>query len=365
MNRPLRGPQNPTPVDHATDTYDTIDWLVKNVPETQRQGRHPRHLLRRLPAADGARQSAPGAQGVGADEPDGRRLDGRRLVPQRRVPPAEHAVHLRAGGDARERRRSGGRATSTTTTCSCRPGRRASSGRRRGLEQVGFWRKILEHPSYDAFWRDQAVDKLLAAQPLKVPVMLVHSLWDQEDIYGAPAVYKAIEPKDTGNDKVFLVMGPWHHGQEIGDGSALGALRFDSDTALYFRQRDPAAVPRPVPEGRRAEGRRRARSRRSRPGRTRGGGCPRGRRAARAAARSSRRRSISRAGSKLGFDAPKPATRRSTSTSPIRPSRCRSARVRSARRATTTADAGASGSSTTSARRPGRPDVARRSSPTS
>ena len=66
--------------------------------------------------------------------------------------------------------------------------------------------------------------------------MLVHSLWDQEDIYGALAVYKAIEPKDTGNDKVFLVMGPWHHGQEIGDGSALGALKFDSDTALYFRQ---------------------------------------------------------------------------------------------------------------------------------
>src|SRR5258706_10526285 len=34
MNRPVHGPQNPTPVDHATDTYDTIDWLVKNVPET-------------------------------------------------------------------------------------------------------------------------------------------------------------------------------------------------------------------------------------------------------------------------------------------------------------------------------------------
>jgi putative CocE/NonD family hydrolase len=109
-------------------------------------------------------------------------------------------------------------------------------GRRRGLEQVGFWRKVLEHPGYDAFWRDQAMDKLLAAQPLKVPVMLVHSLWDQEDIYGAPAVYKAIEPKDTGNDKVFLVIGPWHHGQMIRDGSALGALKFGSDTALYFRR---------------------------------------------------------------------------------------------------------------------------------
>ena len=109
-------------------------------------------------------------------------------------------------------------------------------GRRHGLEQVGFWRKILEHPSYDGFWRDQAVDQVLAAQPLKVPVMLVHSLWDQEDIYGAIAVYKAIKPKDTDNDKVFLVLGPWHHGQEISDGSTLGALKFDSDTALYFRR---------------------------------------------------------------------------------------------------------------------------------
>jgi putative CocE/NonD family hydrolase len=50
------------------------------------------------------------------------------------------------------------------------------------------------------------------------------------------AVYKALEPKDTANDRVFLVMGPWHHGQEIDEGSTLGALKFNSDTALYFRQ---------------------------------------------------------------------------------------------------------------------------------
>jgi uncharacterized protein len=109
--------------------------------------------------------------------------------------------------------------------------------KRRGLEQTGFWRKLLEHPAYDSFWQQQAVDKILAKEPLKVPVMLVHSLWDQEDIYGAIAVYKAIEPKDTNNDKVFLVMGPWHHGQEIADGSSLGAIKWGSDTALYFRQK--------------------------------------------------------------------------------------------------------------------------------
>jgi putative CocE/NonD family hydrolase len=49
-------------------------------------------------------------------------------------------------------------------------------------------------------------------------------------------VYKAIEPKDTANDMVFLVLGPWRHGGEIGDGSSLGPLRFGSDTGLYFRQ---------------------------------------------------------------------------------------------------------------------------------
>jgi putative CocE/NonD family hydrolase len=66
--------------------------------------------------------------------------------------------------------------------------------------------------------------------------MIVHGLWDQEDIYGSTAVYKALEPKDTANDKVFLVLGPWHHGQQIRNGSALGAIHFDSDTALTFRR---------------------------------------------------------------------------------------------------------------------------------
>jgi len=66
--------------------------------------------------------------------------------------------------------------------------------------------------------------------------MLVHSLWDQEDIYGAIAVYKAIKPKDTSNDKVFLVIGPWHHGQEIENGSSLGAIDFQANSSDYFQR---------------------------------------------------------------------------------------------------------------------------------
>jgi uncharacterized protein len=235
MTRPLRGPLNPTPVDHSTDTYDTIEWLVNNVPESNGKvgilgisydGFLPlMALVNPHPALKVSVPMNPMVDGwIGDDwfhngafreqnmpyiyEQEATRTDEARWWTDHFD---DYDVYMDAGSAG-------------------------ELGRRHGLEQVGFWRKLLEHPSYDAFWQEQAVDKILAAQPLKVPVMLVDSLWDQEDIYGAPAVYKAIKPKDVNNDKVFLVLGPWYHGQEIGDGSSLGALKFGSDTALYFRK---------------------------------------------------------------------------------------------------------------------------------
>ncbi len=101
---------------------------------------------------------------------------------------------------------------------------------------MAIWRNLLQHPAYDAFWQGQALDKILAGQPLKVPTMYVHSLWDQEDIYGAIAAYRATEPKDQNNDTNFLVIGPWSHGGANGNGSFLGPLQFNGDTALYFRR---------------------------------------------------------------------------------------------------------------------------------
>ena len=235
MNRPLHGPRNPTPVDHATDTYDTIDWLVKNVPETNGKvgilgisydGFLPlMALVNPHPALKVSVPMNPMVDGWKGDDwfhNGAFREQGLPYIYEQEATRASDAKWWTAHFDDYDMFMQAGSA--------------GELGRRHGLEQVGFWRRLLEHPNYDAFWRDQAVDQVLAAQPLKVPVMLVHSLWDQEDIYGATAVYKAIKPKDTNNDKVFLVLGPWHHGQEIGDGSTLGALRFNSDTALYFRR---------------------------------------------------------------------------------------------------------------------------------
>ncbi len=235
MNRPLHGPQNPTPVDHATDTYDSIDWLVKNIPEGNGKvgilgisydGFLPlMALVNPHPALKVSVPMNPMVDGWMGDDwfhNGAFRQIGASYIYEQEADRKNDVHWWTSHFDDFDMFLQAGSA--------------GELGKRRGLEQVGFWRKILAHPSYDAFWRDQAVDKILAAQPLKVPVMLVHSLWDQEDIYGAIAVYKAIEPKDTGNDKVFLVMGPWHHGQEIRDGSSLGALKFESDTALYFRR---------------------------------------------------------------------------------------------------------------------------------
>ena len=235
MTRPLHGPLNPTAVDHSTDTYDTIDWLVKNVPESNGKvgilgisydGFLPlMALVNPHPALKVSVPMNPMVDGWMGDD-------------------WFHNGAFREQNMGYIYEQEGTRDNSASWWTNhfddydvyMEAGSAGELGRRHGLEQVGFWRKLLEHPSYDAWWQQQAMDKILAAQPLKVPVLLVDSLWDQEDIYGAPAVYKALKQKDTGNDRVFMVMGPWHHGQEIGDGSSLGPIRFNSDTGLYFRE---------------------------------------------------------------------------------------------------------------------------------
>ena len=235
MNRPLHGPLNPTPVDHATDTYDTIDWLVKNLPESNGKvgilgisydGFLPlMALVNPHPALKVSVPMNPMVDGWMGDD-----WFHNGAFRQQNMPYIYDQVVTRANDEH------WWTSNYDDYDMFMRAGSAGELGKQRGLEQSGFWRKVVEHPSYDSFWQEQAMDKILAKQPLKVPVMLVHSLWDQEDIYGAPAVYKAIKPKDTNNDKVFLVMGPWHHGQEIQDAGTLGALKWGSDTGTYFRK---------------------------------------------------------------------------------------------------------------------------------
>ncbi len=235
MTRPLHGPMNPTSVDHSTDTYDTIDWLVKNIPETNGKvgilgisydGFLPlMALVNPHPALRVAVPMNPMVDGWKGDDwfhNGAFRQQNMPYIYEQEATRNNEAKWWTSAFDDYDVYMHAGSA--------------GELGREHGLEQVGFWRKILEHPSYDSFWQQQAMDQILGAQPVKVPTMIVGGLWDQEDIYGAPAVYRALKAKDTSNDKVFLSIGPWFHGQQIEEGSSLGAIKFGSDTALYFRQ---------------------------------------------------------------------------------------------------------------------------------
>jgi putative CocE/NonD family hydrolase len=117
-----------------------------------------------------------------------------------------------------------------------RAGSAGAFARAAGLEQLPWWRKVSEHPAYDAFWQGQDLVRVMAAQPLTVPTMWIQGLWDQEDMWGAIQTWLKVEPKDTTNDRNYLVMGPWRHSQVNYDGAMLGPLQWEGDTALQFRR---------------------------------------------------------------------------------------------------------------------------------
>jgi putative CocE/NonD family hydrolase len=235
MTRPLRGPLNTSKVDHSTDAFDTIDWLVKNLPETNGKvgmiGSSYEGftvlmaLVHPHPALKAAVPMCPMVDGWRGDDwfHSGafRQTNFDYFIGQS-TERGEGKPVARAGYDDYDNFR--------------RAGSAGEFARLNGLDQIGIWRKVSEHPAYDAYWQGQALDKLLAAEPLTVPTMIVASTWDQEDSYGGVTTYQALEPKDKANDKLFFVLGPWRHSGANGDGSTLGPLRFDSDTALAFRR---------------------------------------------------------------------------------------------------------------------------------
>jgi uncharacterized protein len=234
MNRPLRGSLNPTPVDHATDTYDTIDWLVKNIPESNGKVGilgisydgftslmalvHPHPALR---AAVPINAMVDGWIGDDWFHKGAFRQDGLTYFHDQE---ATRGSDIKWWSDHYD--------DYDTWLAAGSAGNMAML---HGLDQVGFAGKVMMHPAYDSFWQNQALDVILAKQGVTVPVMLVHSLWDQEDIYGNIAVYKALQARQADNPNLYLVLGPWFHHQERLDGSRIGAIQFGSDTAQYFR----------------------------------------------------------------------------------------------------------------------------------
>jgi len=235
MTRPIIGPLNKTGIDESTDAYDTIDWLVRNVPESNGKvgviGSSYLGFTTLMaeinphPALKAAVPQSPMVDtwiGDDAFHNGAFRNPTMDYVVEQSTAKAEGGSGLAVGvGDDYTRYLEAG-----------------SSGdyaRHWGIDHYPFMQKLMGNPAYTDFWSLQAVDKWMAARPLRVPTMLVVGQWDQEDSYGAPAVYKALTANDRNSGIVSLVIGPWRHSGANHYGYDLGALIFTGDTAHEFR----------------------------------------------------------------------------------------------------------------------------------
>ncbi|MBY0519201.1 MAG: CocE/NonD family hydrolase [Sphingomonas sp.] len=236
VTRPVIGLLNPTKVDHVTDAYDTIDWLVKkaNLPESNGKvgmiGSSYEGftvvmaLLKPHPALKVAAPESPMIDGWMGDDwfhYGAFRLANIGWIAEQTGYKGEGREPPSGAFDDYETFRQVGSA-----------GDWASQS---GFAQLPAWQKLVAHPAYDAFWQGQALDKLVAANPSDVPTIWEQGLWDQEDMYGAITTFEAlVKAGKAGNNH--LAMGPWRHSGANYDGSTLGPLQFDGDTALQWRR---------------------------------------------------------------------------------------------------------------------------------
>jgi len=101
--------------------------------------------------------------------------------------------------------------------------------------KIPSWNDFVEHPNYDQFWQRQAFPRQTGE--VRVPTLNVAGWWDQEDFYGPLRIYKTLEKNDPRHLN-YLVVGPWNHGGWAGgEGKKLGRVDFESATGQYFREK--------------------------------------------------------------------------------------------------------------------------------
>ncbi|WP_246058705.1 CocE/NonD family hydrolase [Luteibacter pinisoli] len=234
MTRPPIGPLNPTTTDDTTDAYDTIDWLVKNVPESNaRVGMIGSSydgwavvmaLLHPHPAMRVAAPESPMIDGWMGD-------DWFQYGAFRQKMFDYFAKQTSAKGEGESIPRKGRDDYQEMLDA----GSAGAYAVAHGIDRLPWWQRLSTHPSYDALWQGQALDKIIAAHPSSVPTLWLQGLWDQEDIYGAVHCWEALKAKGMAASN-HLAMGPWNHSQINGRADALGPLKWSGDTADYFRR---------------------------------------------------------------------------------------------------------------------------------
>jgi hypothetical protein len=232
MQRPARAAGDTTSLDEGTDTYDTIDWLLKNVPDTNgRVGMlgisydgwttimgalEPHPALKAI-----SPQASPADMFLGDDFHHNGAF--------RLSYGFEYAAMMESGKNVQQFAFD----KYDTYDWYLSLGPLANANQKFFHEKIPTWNDFVNHPNYDAFWKRQTMTSHLT--DVKVPTLNVAGWWDQEDFYGPIRIYSELEQHDPQHLN-HLVVGPWNHGGwSRGAGDALGPIPFGSATAEYFR----------------------------------------------------------------------------------------------------------------------------------
>jgi len=232
MQRPPRIVDGPGPsVDESTDAYDTIDWLLKNVPD--HNGKvgmmgvsYPGWLaamamLSPHPAlAAVSPQASPADMWIGDDFHHNGAF---RL---------SYGFEYAAMMETSKENENFAFDRYDTYDWYLKLGSLANVNAKYLKGKIPTWNDFAAHPNYDAFWQRQAMQSYLTR--VTVPTLNVGGWWDQEDFYGPVHIYRTLEKKDSAS-KNFLVVGPWNHGGWRRDGKTLGKIDFGAPTGDEFR----------------------------------------------------------------------------------------------------------------------------------
>ncbi|HEV3486916.1 MAG TPA: CocE/NonD family hydrolase [Vicinamibacterales bacterium] len=235
MMRAPRVPDDPRGVDEASDAYDTIDWLVKNVPNNN--GRvgilgvsydgwtTAMALLDPHPAFKAASpQASPSDMWMGDDFHHNGAF---RL---------SYGFEYAAMMEATREQKPFTFDRYDTYEWYLKLGSLANVNAKYLEGKIPTWNDFVAHPNYDRFWQRQTILNYLN-KPVTVPTLNVAGWWDQEDFYGPITIYRALEKQDRNNLN-FFVAGPWNHGGwNRPEGNKLGNVDFGGPTSLYYRER--------------------------------------------------------------------------------------------------------------------------------
>jgi putative CocE/NonD family hydrolase len=234
MQRQVRDQADPKAIDESTDTYDTIDWMLHNVPGNNgRVGMlgvsyggwlTTMALLDPHPALKAAsEQASPADMFLGDDFHHNGAF--------RLSYGFEYAALLET---AKETNTNFEFDRADTYRWYLDLGALSNANERYFHGKLPTWNDFVNHPNYDQFWQKQSFRPYIGTP--KVPNLNVGGWWDQEDFYGPLKIYELFETHDAAGLN-YLVVGPWNHGGWArSDGAKLGPISFDSNTSKYFRQ---------------------------------------------------------------------------------------------------------------------------------